>query len=332
MSEPLPGLWRAHAGPRAAFEAAWASGRMHHAWLLAGPDGVGKRGFALAAARMALSGATSMDVPDDHPAARLLSAGSHPDFRLLEPGLTARGDRRSAVIAIDDVRAMQSVLHLAPSLAAWRVVVIDPADAIQPPDGGRAPTANALLKSLEEPPANTLFLLVSHAPGRLLPTIRSRCRRLVFRPLAEDATRAALAGAMPAADHAELDRLTALSEGAPGRALRYAGLEAGALSDALTMIAGAPADTARATALALAKQLAGRQAQARYEAFLDLAPRHLAAVARTRGGDALDACLALWEEARDLGRDGPALDPAATVAELCRLVALAGPPAGPSPP
>jgi DNA polymerase-3 subunit delta' len=324
--DALAGLWRAHPAARAALEGAWASGRMHHAWLLTGPDGVGKRAFAMAAARMALAGAPSMDVPDDDQAVRLLAAGSHPDFRLLEPALTARGDRRSTVIAVDEVRVMQSVLHLAPSIAQWRVVVIDPADAMH------APTANALLKSLEEPPPRTLFLLVSHAPGRLLPTIRSRCRRLLFRPLPPDATRALLRDALPERDEAELDRLAALADGAPGRALALAGLEAGGLVDALDTIARAGPERARAHAFALAKALAGRQAQARYEAFLELAPRHLAAVARTRRGDALDAALALWEEARDLGRDGPALDPAATVAELCRLVAAAGPAAGPPPP
>jgi DNA polymerase-3 subunit delta' len=321
--DPLRGLWRAHGAQRAALEESWASGRMHHAWLLTGPDGVGKRAFAMAAARMVLAGSVAMDVPDDHQAARLLAAGSHPDFRLVEPGLTARGDRRSNVIAIDEIRAMQSVLQLAPSIAHWRVVLIDPADAMH------APTANALLKSLEEPPPRTLFLLVSHAPGRLLPTIRSRCRRLTFRPLPADTALDLLRAALPDHGEDELERLAALADGAPGRALALAGLEAGGLVDALDTIARAGPDRARTHAFALAKALAGRQAQARYEAFLELAPRHLAAVARTRSGEALDAALALWEEARDLGRDGPALDPAATVAELCRLVAAAGPAAGP---
>jgi DNA polymerase III, gamma/tau subunits len=215
---------------------------------------------------------------------------------------------------------------LAPALSSWRVIIIDPADAMHPP------TANALLKSLEEPPARTLFLLVSHAPGRLLPTIRSRCRRLRFLPLSGEATRAALAAALPGEGPDELNRLAALAEGAPGRALRYAGLQAGALADALATIAAAGPERARTHASALARALSGRQAQARYEAFLELASRHLEAVARTRRGEALDAALALWEEARDLGRDGPALDPAATVAELCRLVAAAGPPAGPDRP
>lgn len=312
-------LWRSHPAQRAEAEAAWASGRMHHAWLLAGPDGVGKRAFALAMARMVLADARGMDVPGDHPAARLLAAGSHPDFRVVEPGLTARGDRRASVIAVDEIRAMQAVLHLAPSMAPWRVVLVDPADAMH------APSANALLKSLEEPPPRTLFLLVSHAPGRLLPTIRSRCRRLRFAPLVPEATRALLAQARPGDGPDELDRLARLAEGAPGRALRLAELDAAALADALDVIARAGPGRAQPHALALARQLSARQQQARYEAFLDLVPLHLEAVARSRTGPALDAALRLWEEARDLGRDGPALDPAATVAELCRLVAAAGP-------
>lgn len=319
MSGPaLADLWRAHQGPCAEAEAAWASGRMHHAWLLAGPDGVGKRAFALAMARMVLADAAGMDVPADHPAARLLAAGSHPDFRLVEPGLTARGDRRASVIAVDEIRAMQAVLHLAPSMAPWRVVLIVPADAMH------APSANALLKSLEEPPARTLFLLVSHAPGRLLPTIRSRCRRLRFAPLAPEATRALLAQARPGDGQDELDRLARLAEGAPGRALRLAEVGTAALADALDVIAHAGPQRSGPQALALARQLSARQQQARYEAFLELVPLHLEAVARSRSGAALDAALRLWEEARDLGRDGPVLDPAATVAELCRLVAMAG--------
>src|SRR5690606_19534895 len=120
-----------------------------------------------------------LETPDEHPVARLLAAGSHPDFRMLErlerpTGGLARN------ISVDQVRSLGALLSVTPSMSPWRVIVIDSADDLE------TSAANALLKMLEEPPANTLFFLVSHAPGRLLPTIRSRCRRLDFARLPSD--------------------------------------------------------------------------------------------------------------------------------------------------
>ena len=161
-----------------AFRNAWASRRLHHAWLLAGPKGVGKATFAQAAATRVLTEAagppvdlTGLETPPEHPIARLLAARSHPDFRWLErlerpTGGLARN------ISVDQVRSLGELLAVTPSMSPWRAIVIDAVDDLE------ASAANALLKMLEEPPANTIFFLVSHAPGRLLPTIRSRCRRL----------------------------------------------------------------------------------------------------------------------------------------------------------
>lgn len=305
-----------HTAARAAFEAAWAGGRPHHAWLLAGPRGVGKASFAAAAARMVLADAASFDVPGDAPAARLLAAGSHPDHRVLAR-LPRDGDGRlAAAIVIDQVRLLQAIFQMTPGLGGWRVVTIDSIDDLNPA------AANALLKSLEEPPERTLFLAVSHAPARLLPTLRSRCRKLRFGPLSDDDTREVLTanGVAPA----ELAELAAFAEGAPGRALGYAGLGLAGLIETLESLPGAPPVKARARALTLSRELAGKSVQPRYEAFLDLVPRHLArAATASLTGAALEVALAAWEEARDLAADAGAgtLDPAAVVLALAGLVA-----------
>jgi DNA polymerase III subunit delta' len=190
--------------------------------------------------------------------------------------------------------------------------------------------ANALLKSLEEPPAGTVFFLVSHMPGRLLPTIRSRCRLLRFSPLDDAEMRAVLRDELPDADGAEIDALVRVGEGAPGQALRFAGLDIGALDAALEQIArtGDPSNTART---ALAKSLSDKGAQPRYEAFLERAPSFIAHAAQHRRHDALDRAISLWGKARDLAASatGLSLDPQATAFQLGSYVAaLADSPVG----
>ena len=151
------------------FVAAWATRRLHHAWLLAGPKGVGKASFAHAAARRVLADAAGPQVeepglatPDDHPIVRLVEARSHPDMRWLERQPKERGEGLARNISVAQVRELGEFVSLTSALSPWRVVVIDSVDDLE------RSGANALLKILEEPPANTIFLLVSHAPGRLL--------------------------------------------------------------------------------------------------------------------------------------------------------------------
>ena len=129
-------------------------------------------------------------------------------------------------ITIAQVRTLQPLFATTPSMSARRVVVIDAIDDLE--RGG----ANALLKNLEEPPAGTIFLLVSHAPGRLLPTIRSRCRLLRFEALADDEVASAIRALPPDADDEEIAALVRASDGAPGRALRYAGLDIAGIDSA----------------------------------------------------------------------------------------------------
>ena len=311
----------------AQFLGAWASGTMHHAWLLAGPRGVGKARFAMAAATRLLAeaagpavSATGLDTPHDHPVGRLVAAGSHPDFRLLERVENKSGTALARNISVDQVRSLAELFAVTPALSPWRAVVIDSVDDLEPA------AANALLKMLEEPPPNSLFLLVSHVPGRLLPTIRSRCRRLQFQPLGDDAMTSVLARELPELGAAERDRLIPLAEGSAGRALAFASLELLPLQDqALAILRQGDADKARRSKLAQA--LGAKGAAARYAAFLELVPALISSEARNLDGPARRRALDAYEEARETSRLAPrlSLDPAATAFRMGTILASVAP-------
>ncbi|HWI86280.1 MAG TPA: AAA family ATPase [Sphingomonas sp.] len=311
-----------HEAPIAAFLDAALTQRLHHAWLLTGPQGVGKGVFARDAARWLLANAAGppapqnrLDIPDNHPVSALLNAGSHPDFRLLERLPRPNSEELARSITVDQVRSLQPLFATTPSLSPRRVVVIDAIDDME--RGG----ANALLKNLEEPPAGTIFLLVSHAPGRLLPTIRSRCRVLRFAPLEPEQVRVALRQALPEIDGFELDSLVRIADGAPGGALRFAGLDIASLDEAIETLA-VRGDASNALRTALGRTLAPKGAQPRYEAFLERAPSRIALAAR-RGPANLGEAVALWRQARDIADRAvrQSLDPNLTVVEIAGLVA-----------
>lgn len=310
----------------AAFRASRDSGRLHHAWLLAGPRGVGKALFADKAALGILAGAGAaapdgLDVPDDDPAARLIAAGSHPDLMRLERLVKESGTDLARSITVDQVRSLQRLFATTASMSPWRAVVVDSIDDLEP--GG----ANALLKNLEEPPPNTVFFLVSHAPERLLATIRSRCRLLRFAPLADDVMASALAAALPDADAEEIATLVAIGAGAPGKAIAWRGLDVAALDAAMDALVreGDPTNARRS---ALAQGLALKSAQPRYEAFLARAPSRIATEARSRRGPALAAALKAWERASALASSARrhSLDAQSTVFELAGMLADLAPP------
>ena len=309
------------------FRAALAAGRLHHAWLLAGPRGIGKASFAEAAALYLLAhaagppvAAEGLGVPQDHPIAHLVRAGSHPDLRRLQRLERPDGSQQARNITIDQIRAIAPLLGSTAALSPWRVVVIDALDDLE------RDAANALLKMLEEPPSNSLFLLVSHAPGRLLPTIRSRCRILRFSPLGSEEMVRVIRTALPEADDQEVAALIRVGDGAPGRALHYAGLDLAAIDRALERLTSR-GDPTNAERVGLAKALAVKSAQGRYEAFLARVPAHVAALARERQGASLAAALGVWEKARDLagGAVRLSLDPQTTVFELAGLLATLAP-------
>jgi DNA polymerase-3 subunit delta' len=317
-----------HDAAVAAFRDALDGGKLPHAWLIAGAPGIGKALFAEKAALRVLAQAAGpsfeaagLDTSSDHPIAALVEAGSHPDLMRLErlPADNAAGIARS--ITVDQVRGLHRLFDTTASLSPWRVVIIDSADELE---GRGAP--NALLKMLEEPPPNSLFLLVSHYPDRLLPTIRSRCRLLRLKPLADDAMASALRGLAPEASEAEIAAMVRSASGAPGRALAQRGLELDRLDATLDeLVRGGDPTNARRSALASA--LALKAAQPRYEAFLARAPARIAAEARGRRGAELAQAIALWERAVALAGAAQrlSLDVPSTVFELAGMLAALAP-------
>jgi DNA polymerase-3 subunit delta' len=306
-----------------AFASAWASRKLHHAWLLAGPRGVGKGTFAHAAARRVLadaagppSGLPGIATDDAHPMVRLVEAGSHPDMRRLERLVNDKTGNLARNISVDQVRSLAELFDLSPAMSDWRVVIIDSVDELE------ASGANALLKMLEEPPPNSVFFLVSHAPGRLLPTIRSRCRRLDFQSLDDDAMTSVLAARAPEVSPADRARIIAMALGSAGRALAFAELGLARLEeDALAILRRGDPTNARRSELAL--ELGKRGAGERYAAFLDLAPSLIAREARQAEGAKRERALDAYAKARELAMIAPrlSLDPAATVFQIGGILA-----------
>lgn len=302
--------------------------RLHHAWLLGGAMGLGKGGLAREFAKLLLgagkggsTGGKMPELPIDDPVVRLVDAGTHPDLVVLERLVREKkkGEEGSLArnITVDQIRGLSHFLHLAPSMARRRVVIIDTADELE------RGAANALLKNLEEPPRDTIFLLVSHAPGRLLPTIRSRCRFLNFRALSDEDMDAVLASAAPELSAQARQVLIRGAEGSPGRALAMRHLDMPALVEALTRIAetGDPLNKDR---IALARALSPKASQPRYEAFIDYVPHFIVQRLRAQRDAATAIGTDAWAEAVALGRGAIAplqLDPAATVFALCGTVA-----------
>ncbi|MGB0749770.1 MAG: DNA polymerase III subunit delta' [Magnetospiraceae bacterium] len=208
---------------------AQSTGRMHHGWLITGPRGIGKATLAYRFARYLLAqgaGGTAQDenlfgepvlpdslhVSEDHPVFQRVAAGAHGDIRLVTRSLNDRGVLRSEIV-VDDVRTVGSFLSMTAAEGGWRIVIVDSADEMN------RNAANALLKVLEEPPKRALLLLLAHNPGRLLPTIRSRCRQLPLRPLADDLVAEKLVSLRKDLEKSDAERLARIAEGSIGRAL-----------------------------------------------------------------------------------------------------------------
>ena len=214
---------------------AFTGGRMAHAWLISGPRGIGKATLAYRFARFVLAaGNTGADAAGDlfggapapeasaglylapeHPVFRRVAAGGHTDLLSIERAADEKGRLRSEIV-VGDVRRTGQFFGLTAGEGGWRVVVVDSADEMNPN------AANALLKVLEEPPARALLLLVSHNPGRLLPTIRSRCRQLTLQPLADETVTDLIQRYEPGLDAGDAAALATLADGSPGRALALA--------------------------------------------------------------------------------------------------------------
>jgi DNA polymerase-3 subunit delta' len=295
-------------GPETAFLESLSRGRLHHAWLLTGPEGVGKATFAYRVARRLLGAAPDpshglLGSKIDDPVSRQVAARSHPDLMVLERE-TDDGKARK-VIPVDEARRLPEFFAQTPASAPYRVAIIDAVDDLN------VNAANAVLKTLEEPPERGVLLLVSHSPGRLLATIRSRCRTLAFSPLEEGAVAAIL---QQRADltFEDATRLARMAHGAPGLALRLASVGALEVDAAAHDILRNLPRTDDAALLALADKFRGAEGQERFELlFSRLAEQvHDMATAQALAGEGvgLDRWAQAWELLTRLPGEAEALN------------------------
>ncbi|MGA7116364.1 MAG: DNA polymerase III subunit delta', partial [Hyphomicrobium sp.] len=284
---------------------AFRSGRLHHGWIVTGPPGIGKATFAYRIARFLLSGESerdmfggSLDVDRATSAARLVTNLAHPELLVLRRPYDFKTKKLKSEITVDEVRRLKGFLAMGAG-EGWRVVIVDPVDELNPN------AANALLKSLEEPPKRTVFLLISAAPDRLLPTIRSRCRTLACAPLADENLRKAVAQALNAAEDAganaalpageEWQTLSRLAEGSVRRFLMLHTAKGLDLHRKIDSLISSLPRIDWLTVHAIGDELGSAAAEAKYELFFDLLLGRLTRLVRTAAtgeGDPADIQLA----------------------------------------
>ena len=288
---------------------AYKSGRIPHAWLIGGPHGIGKATLAYRLARFVLAypdpksaavqQATSLALDADHPVARRLAAQAQTDFFVLERVINDQTDKLFTVIRVEDVRKAVRFFATTAGEGGWRIAVVDTADELE------RPSANALLKVMEEPPPRALLLLVSQAPGRLLPTIRSRCRRLDLRPLsAEHVARAVAAATGRSMADAEVKEAAAAAEGSVARAIGFLdGPSLAVRQRVLDLFAQLPNPDSRALH-ALGDALSGSEPQT-LAAFMDMVNTWLSAQVSGASRPARQAARTaeVWEKVNRAARD-----------------------------
>ncbi|MEP4194216.1 MAG: DNA polymerase III subunit delta' [Aliishimia sp.] len=296
----------------AAFLQAFTSSRLHHGWLLMGPQGVGKATLAYRIARFLLAtpdqeddglfGAppppTSLDIPEDHPVNARVLAGSEPGLRVITRTINEKTGKLRDEIVVDNIRKLAEFFHLSAADGGRRVVIVDAADELN------VSAANALLKMLEEPPEATTLLLLAHQPSRLLPTIRSRCRTLRLSPLAPDQMSTALSQAGADADAITSTALSELSGGSVGSALRLLNLSGLEIYAEVIALLGTMPRLDRLRALKLADAAAQRGAEEKLDLLLVMIDTALARLART-GATGVAAPEAAPDEAAIFARLAP---------------------------
>jgi DNA polymerase-3 subunit delta' len=327
----------------------FAGGRMHHGWLISGPEGIGKATLAYRLAVHVLArgedrdaGRASLGIDAAAPAARQVRALAHPGLLVIRRPYDAKAKRFTTAIPVEEVRRLKMFLGHTAGEGSWRAVIVDPADDMN------ASAANAILKSLEEPPARTIFLLISSAPGRLLATIRSRCRTLALGPLRPGPLRSAVGQALaaagkPALGEAEIARLERIAGGSVRRMLVLATVDGLKLLDRVNAIVGQLPNVDWPALHGLSDELSLAAAEQRFETFFELLQarvhelvREWAREAGGRGtadriipGDQLAAVAAAWQEidaaraeadALNLDRKALILDSVARLAAASRAL------------
>jgi DNA polymerase-3 subunit delta' len=302
-----------HAGQAASLAQAARLGRLHHGLLLTGPQGVGKATLGWRLARALLSHHAA-DIPDDlgspaHDRAALMIDGlAHPDVMVIRRPWDDKAKRHKTEIPVDEIRRLSGFFGRHAAQGGWRIAIVDAAD-----DMNRA-AENALLKTLEEPPPKALLILIAHAPGALLPTTRSRCRHVRLRPLDDTTMAAAVAALDPAGKDSGGDVISALAEGAPGRALALGQGDALALyADAVRLLSSlSRPDLGVVTTIA--DRLAKPAAAVQFKLFVDLLGQLLRWMVVAKAGRP--------EALARLGKDGQILLAATRISQLERWTAL----------
>jgi DNA polymerase III subunit delta' len=297
-----------HAEAEQALLDAYRTGRIPHAWLLGGPPGIGKATFAYRMARFVLAhpdaaleevrAARSLEVDASHPVARQVAGQAHSDLLVLERTENDNGTLRTAIV-VEQMDRTVSFFGSTAGAGGWRVCIVDAADELHPA------SANKLLKVLEEPPPRSLFLLVSHAPGRLLATIRSRCCRLDLHPLGEMDVALAVAAATDGDPHdARIRAAAAAAEGGVARALTLLGGPALALRQRLVVLLEALPATDPNALHALGEAL-GRGDDGAFAAFVDAVCEWLSARLQTepREPRRLARVAEVWEKVNRAARE-----------------------------
>ncbi|MGD9541529.1 DNA polymerase III subunit delta' [Methylocystis sp.] len=294
---------------------AYRRNKMAQAWIIGGPEGVGKATLAWRLARFllahpepgapAVQAAESLAVAENHPASRRIASLALADIFLLRRAWNEKTKKHFTEIRIEEVRKVLQAFHQASGTGGWRIGIVDCAD-----DLNRA-SANALLKLIEEPPERSLFLLVAHQPGRILPTIRSRCRRLMLGALSPEDVIAAVNSLGPPwsqAPEADLIAATARAEGSVREALRLLGDDGVAFDAVVRKLFERLPQVDWLGAHLLADKLTGRDNEAAYETFMRATQRHLDARVRQLAGTGappitLAGYARAWEEIRDAARE-----------------------------
>lgn len=273
---------------QAEFLDSFNTGRLHSGWMITGPRGVGKATLAwkIAAFLLAQPGVDQggglfgdaaplpdrLDIDADHPDMRLLQSGAHPRLFLLRRGWNEKTDKLQAQISVEEVRKLKNFFGMSAADGGRRVVIVDAADEMN------VNAANAILKLLEEPPAQSTILMVAHQPSRLLPTIRSRCRELRCGLLPPEEITQALTQADIHSDAP--DALAALTGGSVGEAVRLVNLDGLALySELIGVLEGIP-NFDRPRAIKLADSCTGKAGETRFALLLDLLDQFLTRLAR----------------------------------------------------
>jgi DNA polymerase-3 subunit delta' len=320
-----------HEKAQAQFLDAFNAKRLHHAWLITGPRGIGKASLAYRIARFMLAHPpeaeaglfdevfnekpVNLDLKPDDPVFHRVVSGGHSDLMTVERQIDEKTKKLRGEIVVDDIRQLSQFFQKTAGEGGWRVAIIDSADEMN------RNAANALLKILEEPPANALILLVCNAPGRLLPTILSRCRKINLHPLENKEVFHILEQQFPALPRLERDAITRLSHGSPGRAVKLAEFRGLEVQQELISLLG---DIPRLNVKRLyqfADRLAGREAEASFHLFGELLEDFISAVVQLRaagsskyeftaeedqilqrlaGAISLDRWFELWEKTNDL--------------------------------